>query len=198
MWLLSLWLVPVVASANAPVILALGDSLTAGYGIDADDGWVALLQARLQGRGRSDRVINAGISGDTTRGGLARLSARLERERPRIVILQLGANDGLRGLSLAAMKDNLRRMIERSRAQGARVLLLGVHLPTNYGAYGRRFHTVYRELAEEMRVAFVPFFLEGVAETSEMMLPDGIHPNRAAQPRIMENVLEGLAPLLDY
>lgn len=200
--MLWVWLgiAPLAAAENAssaPKILVLGDSLSAGYGIDANRGWVALLETTLQEQGQDYRVINAGISGDTTRGGLARLPARLDRERPEIVILQLGANDGLRGMSLDQMKDNLRRMIALSREHGAKVLLLGVHLPTNYGAYGQRFHRVYGELAAETAVALVPFFLAGVAETPDLMLADGIHPNAAAQPRILRNVLAGLRPLLE-
>lgn len=192
-------LVPLLAAAaERPAILVIGDSLSAGYGIEQHKSWVALLAQRLGQRGLAYRVVNASISGDTTRGGLARLPAALEREQPRVLIIELGANDGLRGLSLQQMRSNLARMIELGRAAGARILLLGVKLPENYGrAFGEKFHRVYRELAEQTDVALVPFFLEGVAETRALMQADGIHPAAEAQPRILDNVWAALESLLD-
>lgn len=179
-------------------ILVVGDSLSAAYGIDKPEGWVSLLEKRLQASNQAYRVINASITGDTTLGGLNRLESALERTRPEIVIIELGGNDGLRGFGLQHTRENLRSMIDLSHDHGSRVLLLGVKLPSNYGkSYGERFHRIYQELAEEEQVAVVPFFLEGVAETLDMMQPDGIHPAAVAQPRILENVWTGLEPLLD-
>ena len=195
--LLSLFLLFVSPATATNKILVIGDSLSAAYGIEKRLGWVALLQQRLREQNPNARVINASITGDTTRGGLARLPAALERERPNIVIIALGGNDGLRGFAPQQTRTNLRQMIEQSRAIGAEVLLLGVKLPMNYGrAFGEKFHRVYLELAKEQQVPTVPFFLEGVAETRELMQPDGIHPAVEAQPRILENVWERLAPML--
>ena len=187
------------AAAQEPArILVVGDSLSAAYGIDKQRGWVALLQQRLDETGNPWQVVNASITGDTTRGGLTRLPAALARERPGILIIALGGNDGLRGFAPAQTRDNLARMIELGREAGARVLLLGVRLPENYGrAFGEKFHRVYLDLADEKRVALVPFFLEGVAETRALMQPDGIHPGVDAQPRILDNVWQALEPLLD-
>lgn len=194
--LVSALLLPGLASA-AERILVVGDSLSAAYGIDKRLGWVSLLQQRLDDTRSGARVINASITGDTTRGGLARLPAALARERPDIVVIALGGNDGLRGFAPAQTRDNLRGMIDASRAHGASVLLLGIKLPANYGrVFGEKFHRVYRELADATRVALVPFFLAGVAETRELMQADGIHPAAAAQPAILENVWEHLAPML--
>ena len=179
-------------------ILVVGDSLSAAYGIEKRLGWVALLEQRLEDRGYDAAVVNASITGDTTSGGLSRLPAALDREQPSLVVIALGGNDGLRGFRPSQMQDNLARMISLSRSAGARVLLLGVMLPANYGrTYGEKFHRVYTELAEQAQVALVPFFLEGVAETRELMQPDGIHPAAAAQPRILDNVWVALEPLLD-
>lgn len=179
-------------------LLVVGDSLSAGYGIEARQGWVNLLRDRLASQGQDLEVVNASITGDTTRGGLSRLPAALVRSQPRVVIIALGGNDGLRGFALDQTKNNLRRMISLSREAGAQVLLLGVRLPGNYGrAYGEKFHRVYLDLADESQTPLVPFFLEGVAETRALMQPDGIHPSAAAQPRILDNVWQGLAPLLD-
>ncbi len=187
---------PLRANA-APKIVVVGDSLSAAYGIDKQRGWVALLQQRLREQGLDYEVVNASITGDTTRGGLSRLPATLERERPAVLIIALGGNDGLRGLAPEQTFGNLRRMIEEGRAAGASVLLLGVRLPLNYGrAFGEKFHRVYLELAHEEQVALVPFFLEGVAETRELMQPDGIHPGVTAQPLILDNVWSALEPLL--
>lgn len=186
------------ATANSTAtVLIVGDSLSAAYGIDQRLGWVALLQQRLDDNGAVYRVVNASITGDTTRGGLARLPAALERERPDILVIALGGNDGLRGFAPRQTYDNLAQMIELGRDSGARILLLGIRLPENYGrAYGEKFHRVYLDLAEDRNVALVPFFLEGVAETRALMQPDGIHPAAGAQPRILDNVWSALEPLL--
>jgi len=187
---------PLCANA-APKIVVVGDSLSAAYGIEKQRGWVALLQQRLRRQGLDYEVVNASITGDTTRGGLSRLPATLERERPAVLIIALGGNDGLRGLAPEQTLSNLRGMIEEGRDAGASILLLGVKLPLNYGrTFGEKFHRVYLELAREEQVALVPFFLEGVAETRELMQPDGIHPSVAAQPRILDNVWSALEPLL--
>ena len=189
-------LAPLHAGATAR-ILVLGDSLSAAYGIDRQQGWVALLQQRLQSRGYDYEVINASITGDTTRGGLSRLPAALEREHPAVLIIALGGNDGLRGFAPQQTAENLRTMIRQGRATGASVLLLGIKVPANYGkAFGEKFHRIFLDLAQDEKVALVPFFLEGVAETRELMQADGIHPGVAAQPRILDNVWSGLAPLL--
>ncbi len=189
-------LAPALPSA-AGTVLVVGDSLSAAYGIDKQRGWVTLLQHRLQQLDGAYRVVNASITGDTTRGGLSRLPAALKRESPDVLILALGANDGLRGFPPEQTRENLRRMIQQARDAGASVLLLGIKLPANYGsAYGEKFHRIYLDLADELQVALVPFFLEGVAETRELMQADGVHPGVRAQPRIMENVWAGLDPLL--
>jgi len=191
-------LLAATAAQAAPRILILGDSLSAAYGIDPDAGWTELLAKRLQEQGLDYEVVNASITGDTTRGGLARLPRLLERHEPAIVILELGGNDGLRGLSLDSMRDNLDRMIALSRDQGAEVLLLGIQLPPNYGpAYTEAFHRVYLDLAAQRDVALVPFFLAGVAEREELFLADRIHPNEDAQPQLMENVWAGLVTMIN-
>ena len=188
---------PLRSGAEAPVILVLGDSLSAGYGLASDQGWVVLLARRLRERGLPHRVVNASISGDTTHGGLARLPETLARHRPGIVIIELGANDGLRGLDPQRMRKNLKEMIALSRAQGARVLLVGIRLPTNYGRrYRERFDAVFPALAETTGVALVPFLLEGVARHRELFQADGVHPTAAAQGRMLDTVWARLEPLL--
>ncbi|MCP5314621.1 MAG: arylesterase [Chromatiaceae bacterium] len=185
------------AASATPKIVVLGDSLSSAYGIEQRQGWVALLQQRLQAEGHGHEVVNASITGDTTRGGLTRLPATLERERPAVLIIELGGNDGLRGLGLEQTRDNLQEMIAMGRSAGARLLLLGVRLPQNYGRdYGEKFHRIYLDLAGQHGVALVPFFLAGVAETRAMMQPDGIHPGAEAQPRILDNIWPQLVPLL--
>ena len=185
------------AASATPKIVVLGDSLSSAYGIEQRQGWVALLQQRLRAEGHGHEVVNASITGDTTRGGLTRLPATLERERPAVLIIELGGNDGLRGLGLEQTRDNLQEMIAMGRSAGARLLLLGVRLPQNYGRdYGEKFHRIYLDLAGQHGVALVPFFLAGVAETRAMMQPDGIHPGAEAQPRILDNIWPQLVPLL--
>ena len=185
------------ADAAPPVILVLGDSLSAAYGIALADGWVALLQSRLRERGLDWRVVNAGISGDTTAGGLTRLPELLKRHRPAILIVELGANDGLRGLKPTVVRDNLARIIQAGRAAGSRVLLTGIQLPPNYGAaYNQAFQAVFQDLAAAQGVPLVPGLLAGVAEDRALMQADGVHPGVAAQPRILDNVWPVLEPLL--
>jgi acyl-CoA thioesterase-1 len=185
------------ASADKPVILVLGDSLSAAFGIQADIGWVALLQRRLDQEGYRYQVVNASISGDTTAGAAARLPRALKTHAPQIVLVQLGGNDGLRGLPLSEMQKNLSAIIDDAKDSGAQVLLLGMRLPPNYGpAYTRRFEAIYAELARHHRVLWLPFMLAGVAERTEMMQGDGVHPVAEAQPKILENVWPKLVPLL--
>ena len=192
-----LGLPPAPARAEAPVVLVLGDSLTAAYGIALEDGWVALLQGRLRERGLDWRVVNAGISGDTTAGGLTRLPELLDRHHPAILIVELGANDGLRGFKPALVRDNLARITESGRAAGSRVLLTGIQLPPNYGAaYNQAFQAVFKDLAAAQGVPLVPGLLAGVAEDRALMQADGVHPGAAAQPRILDNVWSVLEPLL--
>jgi acyl-CoA thioesterase I len=184
-------------AAPAPSILVVGDSLSAGYGIDVRDGWVTLLQQRLTKQGYPYMVLNASISGDTTAGGRTRLPAALKHQRPQIVILELGANDGLRGLSLRATRDNLEAMIKAAQSAGARVLLVGMQLPPNYGPdYTDKFRAMYHDLAQRHNLPLVPFLLDGVALKPELMQTDGLHPRAAAQLRLLDNVWPYLEPLL--
>lgn len=179
------------------MILVVGDSLSAGYGVELGKGWVDLLQHRLAKCHLGYTVVNSSISGDTTGGALARLPAALSQHHPDVVVLELGANDGLRGQPVAAMRANLQRMIAMSRKAGARVLLLGIELPPNYGpVYTQKFAAVYTELAHQTGVAFLPFLLEGVAQDRSLMQADDLHPNAAGQPRLLENVWPRLKPLL--
>ena len=185
------------ALAEKPVILVLGDSLSAGYGISTSSGWVALLQRRLEQQGYPQRVVNASISGDTTSGGLARLPQALAQHQPQLVILELGANDGLRGLSLEEMRRNLVTIIDKSREQGATLLLVGVRLPPNYGAlYVKKFHDVYRQLAQKHKVAFVPYLLPGVGGRADLIQADGLHPRAKAQGLILDSIWPHLLPIL--
>jgi len=188
---------PLTASDDQPTILVLGDSISAGYGVAVEDGWVGGLSARLEAENYPHRVVNASISGDTTSGGRARLPNAVERHKPDIVIIELGGNDGLRGQPLEAMRQNLQAMIEQARGAGARVLLLGIRLPPNYGrAYIERFIGVYEELAETTGVALVPRVLDGVGERREFMQDDGIHPNADGHAVILDNVWPTLQPLV--
>lgn len=187
------------ARAEEPeVILVLGDSLSAGYGMALEASWPRLLQTRLDGNGQRYRVVNASITGDTTQGGLTRLPRLLDKFQPRWVILELGGNDGLRGLSLDVTRNNLEQMIRLSQAAGADVVLTGIVLPPNYGpTYGERFRALFSELAEESGVLLVPFLMDGVALVDGMMQDDGIHPNAEAQPVMLDNVWAVLGPALD-
>ncbi len=179
-------------------ILVFGDSLSAEYGLPRGSGWVSHVERRLADRKQAYQIRNASISGDTTTGGLQRLPQVLEEFAPDVVILQLGANDGLRGLPVAAMKENLRKMIEMIEAKGARVLLVGQHVPPNYGRrHAQAFHQAYVDLARETGVALVPFMLEGIATDASFFLPDGLHPTAEAQPRIAATLWPYLEDLLD-
>jgi acyl-CoA thioesterase-1 len=184
-------------ASEPPVLLVLGDSLSAGYGMDREKSWVSLLETRLNERGYSYRVLNSSISGDTSQGGLTRLPRLLERYQPKIVIIELGANDGLRGIDPAVTRANLSDMIARSQASGARVLLAGIRLPPNYGsAYLQQFESMYADLASEYQALLVPFFMDGVAMEPELLQADNIHPNEAGQPVLLENVWAVLEPAL--
>ena len=187
----------VCAVADEKVLVVVGDSLSAGYGIDLEAGWVSLLQQRLTERNAAIRVVNASISGDTTAGGLARMDTTLERHRPSVVVVELGGNDGLRGVTLSASETNLDGIVTRSLAAGAKVLVVGVRLPPNYGpVYTQRFADMYQAVADRHGVALVPRILEGVGERPELVQDDGIHPTAQAQPILLENVWAGLGPLL--
>ncbi len=181
-------------------ILVLGDSLSAAYGMQRGEGWVALLDERLNEERPNDEhaIVNASISGETTSGGLRRLPDLLDRHAPDIVVLELGANDGLRALSLEAMQTNLVEMIQQSQDAGARVLLLGMRIPSNYGpAYTERFHGVFDTLAQEYDTAYLPFFLAPIASDQSLFQDDGVHPTATAQPALLDHVWPRLAPLLD-
>lgn len=198
-FVLLLWAVagPLPATSTPPAILIVGDSLSAGFGIEVADGWVALLQDRLTAEGYEYRVVNASISGDTTGGGLRRLPRALERHQPVITILELGGNDGLRATPVPIVRENLEQMVEMSLAAGSRVILAGMQLPPNYGAaYTTAFAEVYGEVAEATDAELIPFFMDGVALTPEKLLPDMIHPNEAGQPVLLENAWRALKPLL--
>ncbi len=185
------------APADTRAILIFGDSISAAYGFPLERGWVALLQARLVEQGRNEPVINASISGETTRGALARLPALLSRYNPAVVVIELGGNDGLRGISLAEMRRNLDALIRRAQAAEAAVVLLGMRLPPNYGkAYSEKFHSVYADLAKAYDLPWVSFFLAGVATEPTLMQSDGIHPAAAAQPILLEQVWPLLARML--
>jgi acyl-CoA thioesterase-1 len=189
---------PTYASPEKPVILVLGDSLSTGYGIEQKAGWVNLLQERLTKQSYSYQVINASISGDTTRGALSRTKRALDSHRPGIVIIELGGNDGLRGLSLDQTKNNLATIIEECLGHEVRVLLAGIRLPPNYGShYTKKFHDIYVNLADKYDLPLLSFILEGVAEKPELMQVDGIHPRTEAQVMILDNIWPLLQPLLD-
>jgi acyl-CoA thioesterase-1 len=195
-FLLLILSLPVWALA-APIILVYGDSLSAAYGIPRDQGWVELLQRRLNEQGYSHRVANASVSGETTSGGLSRLDATLQETRPDLVIIELGANDGLRGLPVADMKRNLVSMIKAAHRQQAEVMLLGMRIPPNYGpVYTREFTNTFQQVASEYKLPLVPFFLDGVAGQRDLILDDGLHPSAAAQGKLLDNVWEELEPLL--
>jgi acyl-CoA thioesterase-1 len=175
-------------AANAPTVLVFGDSLSAGYGMDVDQSWPALLQSRLESQGYEHRVINASISGETTEGGVTRIGNALESFNPELVILELGGNDGLRGFPPERMKANLQTIIEATKTSGAAVVILGIKIPSNYGLrYTGAFENVYRELADQLGVLWIEFFMEGVALNEELMQDDGIHPNAEAQSILLDN-----------
>ena len=196
------WLPPATLAAKAapdarPVVLVVGDSLSAGYGLAPGQGWVDLLSARLAAEGYRHQAVNASISGDTTAGGRARLPALLARHQPAVVVIELGGNDGLRGGSLKSTRENLDAMVVAAQKSGARVLVLGMRLPPNYGpAYTREFDGIFAGVATARKAALVPFLLEGFGDDMSYFQPDRIHPTAAAQPRLLANVWPALVPLL--
>ncbi len=185
------------ACATQKTVLVLGDSLSAGYGLEKGSGWVDLLGKRLKKDYPEITIVNASISGDTSGGGKARLPALLKRYAPSVVVIELGANDGLRGFPVKSMYDNLLAMVEMVKKQKGTVLLLGMQIPPNYGqAYTRDFAGVYPAVAKKGKVSLVPFFLKGVAERDDLFQSDNIHPVAAAQPIMLDNVWPFLEPLL--
>lgn len=180
-------------STQAKSIVVLGDSISANYGIDVDQGWVALLQKKLSGH----QISNESISGDTSAGGLARLDKAIAAHKPDVLLLELGANDGLRGLSPVLMKANLTEIVRRTQKTGAKVLLVGMKIPPNYGQrYIDLFYNIYPQLAEELNIPLLPFLLEGIAANDSLMQTDGLHPNAKAQAMIADKVEPYLLPLL--
>lgn len=197
---MSLILAPSVFAASGagkPVILVLGDSLSAGYGLDAGDGWVALLEQKLKSQALSFDVVNASISGETTAGGLVRLPALLERHQPKWVLVELGGNDGLRALPVKQMRSNLERMVDLSAKAGATAVLFEMRIPANYGAaYTQQFTRTFTDVAQAKNVPLVPFLLAPIATDPRAFQDDGIHPSAAAQPRILETIWPALKSLL--
>jgi acyl-CoA thioesterase-1 len=189
-------LMPMTAVAK-PIIVVLGDSISAGYGIEIEEGWVALFQKKLIATNSNYSISNASISGDTSAGGLARIDQILTAYKPAIVLVQLGANDGLRGLSPVQMKNNLAGIVRRAQKAGAKVILLGMKIPPNYGKrYVELFYNVYPQLAKELDVPIVPFILEDIVLNKDLMQADGLHPNAKAQPILADKIEPYLFPLL--
>ncbi len=175
-------------AAESPTVLIFGDSLSAGYGMDVDQSWGALLQQRLEEQGYEHRVVNASISGETTEGGVTRIDSVIAAFAPEIIILELGGNDGLRGFPPARIKDNLKAIAARARESGAAVVLLGIRIPTNYGTrYTQAFEAVYADVASELDIRWIEFFMDGVALNDELLQEDRIHPNTRAQPILLDN-----------
>lgn len=195
---IGLWLITVQGSATqASPILVFGDSLSAGYGLGPDEGWVPLLQKRLQAQGYVTPVVNASVSGETSGGGLQRLPRALQLHSPSLVILELGANDGLRGLPIPETRANLERMIGITRAAGAQILLIGMRMPPNYGPrYTADFYHMYEDIAQHDHLPLVPFLLESVVLNPNLMQADGMHPNAHAAPLVLDTVWPRLLPLL--
>ena len=186
-----------LANDTSPKVLVMGDSLSSGYGIPRESGWVALLQNRLENSGLSYNIINASITGETTSGGANRIKSLLDTHQPDIVIIELGGNDGLRALSLKKMRRNLEKMIALSQLNDAQIVLLGMRIPNNYGRqYANQFHQIYLDLAEDYDLPLLPFFLQDVALNSSLMQRDGVHPNEKAQPVLLDNIWPVLSPLL--
>ena len=186
-------------AAPPPVLLVFGDSLSAGYGLRSGEAWPVLLQARLERLGHPQRVVNASVSGETTAGGVARLPALLREHEPRVVVLELGANDGLRGLPLAALRANLRTLVAAIRHAGAAVVVLPMRLPPNYGpAYASGFANAFSELpGQDAGVSLTPFFLQDVALNPALLQTDGLHPTALAQPIILDAIWPGIAAVLE-
>lgn len=183
--------------AGKPVILVLGDSLSAGYGLDVRDGWVFLLEQKLKSQALPHAVVNASVSGETTSGGLARLPALLDRHRPQMVLVELGGNDGLRALPIKAMRANLERIVDTSAQAGATAVLFEMQIPANYGpTYAQQFTRTFTEVAQAKKVPLVPFLLSDFATDPRAFQDDGIHPSAAAQPRILDTIWPALRPLL--
>lgn len=196
---LLLWLPLATAPVRAadPTVLVLGDSLSAGYGLDADQGWVHLLKQKLGAEGFPHQVVNASVTGETTAGGLARLPALLDRHRPQLVLVELGGNDGLRALPVVQIRQNLVRIVETSAQAGATAVLFEMRIPENYGAtYTEAFTRTFGEVAADRKVPLVPFLLSAFATDPDAFLSDGIHPSAKAQPVILDTVWPHLAPLL--
>ena len=184
-------------AAAERTVLVFGDSLSAAYGLSSQQGWVHLLGERVARAGLPWRVVNASVSGETTAGGLRRLPEDLKRHQPDIAVIELGANDALRGLPIAAIRTNLEQMIRIARAAKAQPVLVGIMIPPNYGIdYTREFQALYADVARRNKVPLVPFLLEGVADQPDLFQADQLHPTAAAQPRILDNVWPALAPLL--
>jgi len=178
-------------------ILVLGDSISAAYGINTDSGWVSLLSLKITQKKIPYQVINASVSGDTTINGLKRLPALLKKYSPAIVIIELGGNDGLRGLSLRTMKNNLKQIIELSQNSGANIILAGMKIPPNYGKrYTQTFYKIYYDLNEDYKISFIPFILEGIGDKKELMQKDGLHPSKEAQKIIMKSIWNKLESIL--
>lgn len=183
---------------ESPTILIFGDSLSAGYGIDVDQSWGALLQERLKDQGYEHRVVNASISGETTEGGVTQIDNAIREFSPAVIILELGGNDGLRGFPPARIKSNLKAIAERARASGAGVVLLGIRIPTNYGTrYTQAFEAVYAEVAQELEIEWIEFFMDGVALNEALLQDDRIHPNTEAQPILLDNAWPVIRATLD-
>jgi acyl-CoA thioesterase-1 len=198
--LIALWVTCNTASAatGERTLLVFGDSLSAAYGLQAEQGWVAQLQRRLQTQGYGYRVVNASVSGETTSGGRNRIARALTQHKPGLVLLELGANDGLRGLPVKETRENLAFMIDAIRRAGSKVLLLGIRIPPNYGPqYTQAFGDIYTGLAKEKKLPLLPFLLEGIALDERFMQPDGLHPNAQGQPLVLANVWPALKPLLE-
>ncbi len=194
--LLTAWLLLAPAAQAANTILVLGDSLSAGYGIRQDAAWPSLLVKRLQEMKIDYSVVNASLSGETSSGGRARIDAALVRHAPQVVIVALGANDGLRGLPIAQLRDNLEAIVGSAQQRKAKVLLVGQRIPPNYGPYAAQFHAVFADVAKARRTALVDFLLDGVATQPALFQADNLHPTAEAQPLLLDNVWRGLAPLL--
>ena len=188
----------VSARAEAPVILVFGDSISAGYGLaHVDQGWVELLKTRLNALGYGYQVVNASVSGETTAGGLARLPRALEIHHPKIAVIELGGNDGLRALPIPQMRANLGRMVDLAAAAGAKVLLLGMRMPPNYGLeYTEQFRSSFSDIARDKKIPVVPFLLNDIALNQKLLQDDDIHPNALGQPQLLDNVWPALQPLL--
>lgn len=179
-------------------MLIFGDSLSAGYGIDIDQSWAALLQTRLEKQGYEHLVVNASITGETTEGGVSRIASALQRVQPVLVILELGGNDGLRGFPPARMRDNLGKIVAASKASGAAVVLLGIRIPLNYGSrYTNEFERAFADVAKDQDIPWVEFFMQGIALNEELMQADGIHPNAAAQALLLDNAWPIICASLD-